>query len=55
MGSVLRQVEAIEDTIAFALLDACENIQSDFQPLAASLSATLSQTIDSYTNLQAKL
>ncbi|TLD07510.1 hypothetical protein PgNI_10772 [Pyricularia grisea] len=51
IASILRQLEAIVDTIAFSLIDLVESRSMDLTNQANSLSATITTAINSYDGL----
>ncbi|KAH9866332.1 hypothetical protein J1614_008899 [Plenodomus biglobosus] len=51
VAAVLRQVESVVDTIAFALIDSVQSRATDLQGQASSLSGSLTTAIDSYDGL----
>ncbi|KAK1640444.1 UVI-1 protein [Colletotrichum phormii] len=52
IAAVLRQVENIVDTVAFALIDAVQSRATDLQVQAGMLTGTITTTIDRYQGLQ---
>ncbi|KAG4420712.1 hypothetical protein IFR04_006098 [Cadophora malorum] len=54
IAAVLRQIESIVDTAAFALIDSVQSRATDIQNQAASLDGTLNTAIDSYNGLSLK-
>ncbi|KAI1858562.1 hypothetical protein JX265_010655 [Neoarthrinium moseri] len=52
VAAVLRQIEAIVDTLAFALIDQVESRATDLQNQAGSLGMTVQTAIQQYEGLQ---
>merc|ERR1711977_790957 len=54
IAAVLRQIENVVDTVAFALIDSVQSRATDLQNQASSLGGTLNTAIDSYNGLSLK-
>ncbi|PVH68622.1 hypothetical protein DL98DRAFT_522641 [Cadophora sp. DSE1049] len=54
VAAVLRQIENIVDTVAFALIDSVQSRATDLQNQAGSLDGTLTTAINSYSGISLK-
>ncbi|EHK97582.1 UVI-1h [Glarea lozoyensis ATCC 20868] len=51
IAAVLRQIEGVVDTVAFALIDSVQSRATDLQSQASSLSGTITTAINAYDGL----